>query len=151
MQVKAREAVDAKIVFARAVKGPVNFAVQAQKQGYGVFGDRVGRIARHANDADLPIGGIKIHIVVARAAKGDESYAQRVKRLDGFAAYVIVYKGNDRLAAFRKLGGVTVQLRFKVAYIKNAVVQFPKRLPVIGLCVEKAYLYHRNTSGFCCQ
>ena len=68
----------------------------------------MGGIGRHPGNMDFPIRGAHIHIVKARAAKGQQLYAALIQLLNDFPAQHIVYKGDHHIIAAREICGILV-------------------------------------------
>ena len=118
-QVGADEPVDRKVVFTHPVVGPVQRTVQRHVHGQRILGDRIGRVARHADDDQLAVGGRQVDVVVAGAAHGDHLNLLFGEHLDGFRPDIVVYEGADHVVAGGHAGRGRIQPRFEIGELET--------------------------------
>ena len=135
MKIESDEAGESKVVFADAIVGAVDFAIQSEQQSNRVFGDgirRVGRNAHHGNAGRLR--GFEVDIVEAGAAKGDELHAVLAKAADRLGVDSIIDEDANATGAFGGADSFAAQAEF-VEEPLDLLVRL-QVLPVVGLGIE---------------
>ncbi len=143
VEVVAREPDEREVEVARARRGFVDVAVEGHQQGGGVLRYRVGRVGRHAHDRKpLLVGGLEIHVVVARAAHGQNTDAVRDEPLDDLGVDLVVDERARRRTAVQERQGGRTQACLEIAQFVASAVQRVERLAVVGLCIKKSDFLH---------
>lgn len=94
-------------MFADAIVGSVDFAVEGEQQGDGMFGDCVGGVGGDARELDSEVaGGCEVYVVEAGAAKRDMSDAEVVEGCEAVAIEAVIDKAAHGLGALGASGGV---------------------------------------------
>ncbi len=143
MQYGAREADDAEIKIAGAVVGLVDLAVQREQQPHRVFGDRVGRIGRHAQNVNFTEGRGKVDVAVTGAAHGQHPNTVVVQGVERRGVDIVIDEGADRVVAGGQFGSLGREPRLGVVD-DVAVVDRVKSGFIVGLGVVKQNLFHRK-------
>ena len=76
MQIKTNESAEREVQLPDPVEGSMNFSVEREQEGQGVFGHRVRKICRNADHVDSQrVRSGHVHVVKPRTAQRDELYA----------------------------------------------------------------------------
>ena len=137
MEVDPGQTVEGEVVFTAFDIGLMGVAVGGQGQGHGVFRHRLRRVARHPQHRDIvALGGLQIHMVVARAAQQNQFDAAIGQGIDHSCAQVGVDKGAHRFVAAGQRRGFRQQIGLNIFEFQAGIggEHCVKGGGVIGLC-----------------
>ena len=143
VEVLSNEAGKGKVSVAGPVVCGVNAPIQCLEEGGCVLRYRMRRVCRYPDHVNFLVYGFKVHIVVSRAAEGDELNAAFMKLCDNLFGYLVVHEDTDNLMSPRKSHGGSRELAFKEVdgYLNIVICQFLQGflevLTVIRFSVEK--------------
>ena len=109
-------------------------AVGGKDKGHGVFRYGFRRISGHAENFDSVFCRcVKIHIIVSRASHEDQADSLPVQLFDNRGAQIAVHKRADTVIAFRKGGGLFINIGFNEFDGDSGVLrsQFVEKLLVV--------------------
>ena len=100
-------------MFAHAIVGAVNLAVECEQKRDGVFGYSVRRIRGHANDGEAKrLGRRQINIIESRAAQRHEPDASGVKLLQARGVEPVVDENANGLRTVHAGGSLAGEAEF---------------------------------------
>ena len=113
MDVKADEAGEGEVEFAHAVPCAVDFAIEGEEEGDGVFCDGVRGVGGDADDGEAEgFGGGEVDVIEASAAEGEEADAVGGEDFEGGSVGLVVDEEADGGCAGGGGGGFRAESEF---------------------------------------
>ena len=118
-----------------------------EQQRRGVLRDRIGRVRGNMHHVDLAVRLRNVHVIVARAAKRDQTNAVLVQLVDHRGTHGIIDENAHRVKPLREVGRVLRQLRLKKLErnLRITLRHLRKGLDIVFLSIEKCNFDHFTT------